>query len=289
MDFSALSDFDLVASHGGFGRASRASGRSKATLSRRVAGLEARLGVRLIERGAHGLRLTDEGTTLHASMGGHFAEIRAAADAVGRRDGRLSGQLRISSAVLFAHAHLGRICARFSMDHPDVALDVVADDRLVDAVDEEFDLVIRANPPPDDRLVGRRFLRTPRVVVAAPGMPRPREGGEVRTVERGGGPSEAVWRLGDEQSALKLRPRPALRLSSLMMVRDAVLTGAGAALLPHRMVAEDVATGRLVKWGILDGAPTELWALHTSRRFVNGKVRAFVGYLEDAFPERSGG
>ena len=82
MDLQALSDFDLVAAHGGFGRAARVAGRSKATLSRRVAELEQSLGVRLIERGSHSLRLTDEGRALHERTRGLLSEIAEAGEAV---------------------------------------------------------------------------------------------------------------------------------------------------------------------------------------------------------------
>jgi DNA-binding transcriptional LysR family regulator len=135
MDISALLDFNLVARHGGFSPASRASGRPKATLSRKVIELEAQMGVRLFERGAKGLRLTDAGAALHARTAGHFAEIEAAAGAIEREDGSLSGRLRVSAPVLFAHAHLGRIATEFSLAHPAVELFVVADDSIADLVE----------------------------------------------------------------------------------------------------------------------------------------------------------
>lgn len=287
MDITALSDFSLVAAHGGFGRASRATGRSKATLSRRVAELEARLGVRLVERGAHGLHLTEQGAALHARTQAPLAEIAAAAGEVGRADGRLSGRLRISAAVLFAHAHLGRIAADFALAHPDVEVEIIADDRMIDPVEDGFDIVIRANPRRDEKLVGRCFLRTERVAVAAPGVPIPENGETARAVIRAGEDGDAVWHLRHGGGARVLRPVPALRLSSLVMVRDAVLRGAGVAVLPRTMVEADLAAKRLVAWGAQDGVETELWALHVSRRFVGAKVRAFLRYLDKAFPDNA--
>ena len=90
MDLHALADFNLVASHGGFGRASRASGRSKATLSRKVAELEQSLGVRLVERGTQALRLTEEGQALHRRTEGLLAEIAEAGESVTLSDEALS-------------------------------------------------------------------------------------------------------------------------------------------------------------------------------------------------------
>jgi DNA-binding transcriptional LysR family regulator len=100
-------------------------------------------------------------------------------------------------------------------------------------------------------------------------------------------PSDVVWRLRTQQSGkMVVRPEPILRFSSLLMVRDAVLAGAGAALLPKLLVADDVAAGRLAHWGTQDGTAVEIWALHSSRRLVGVKVRAFLDVLAKAFPER---
>ncbi len=100
MDLQALTDFNLVAAHGGFGRASRASGRAKATLSRRVAELEQSLGVRLIERGSQSLRLTDEGRALHERTSGPLSDIAEAGEAVVLGASTPRGRLRVSAPVL---------------------------------------------------------------------------------------------------------------------------------------------------------------------------------------------
>src|SRR6186713_2299962 len=129
VDLQALSDFDLVADHGGFGRAARVSGRSKATLSRRVAELEQSLGVRLIERGALILRLTDEGRALHERTRGLLSEIAEAGEAVVLGASTPKGRLRVSAPVVFAHVALPRIGARFALAYPEVQLEIVAEDR----------------------------------------------------------------------------------------------------------------------------------------------------------------
>src|SRR5690606_9479110 len=109
MDLQDLTDFNLVAAHGGFGRASRVSGRPKATLSRRVAELERSLGVRLIERGSHNLRLTEEGRALHERTAGPLSEISEAGEAVALGASVPRGRLRVSAPVVIAHVALGRI------------------------------------------------------------------------------------------------------------------------------------------------------------------------------------
>jgi len=292
MDLQALSDFDLVASHGGFGRAARVSGRSKATLSRRVAELEESLGVRLIERGSQSLRLTDEGRALHERTRGPLSEITEAGEAVVLGASTPRGRLRVSAPVVFAHVALPRIGARFALAYPEVELEIVAEDRKVDPIEDGYDLIIRIDPSPDERLVGRRFLNDERLVVAPPAMPRPLStaNGEefaVKAVLLSAAPRGALWqmRLGSETDIV-LRPEPVLRLSSLLMVRDAVLAGLGAALLPKLLVAEDIETGRLTHWGTLVGPSVEIWALQSSRRLIGAKVRAFLEVVERAFPEK---
>ncbi|KJC40410.1 LysR family transcriptional regulator [Bradyrhizobium sp. LTSP885] len=291
MDLQALTDFNLVAVHGGFGRASRASGRAKATLSRRVAELEQSLGVRLIERGSQSLRLTDEGRALHERTGGPLSEIAEAGEAVVLGASTPRGRLRVSAPLVIAHVALGRIAARFALAYPDVQLEIVADDRVVDPVEDGFDLVIRINPSPDEQLVGRRFLNDERLVVAHPAHPRPKSArdGDIATVNAilmSAMPADVTWRLKDGDDDISLQPRPILRLSSLLMVRDAALAGAGAALLPRLLVEDDIAAGRLACWGTQAGPPVEIWALQSSRRLVGAKVRAFLDAVERAFPGR---
>src|SRR5438067_10324199 len=113
MDFNALGDFQLVAAHGGFGKASRASGRSKATLSRRVAELEQALGIRLIERGTQRLELTEAGQLLLRRTEGPMHELAEAAAAAGDGVATPRGTLRIAAPLLFSQVALGGIAARF--------------------------------------------------------------------------------------------------------------------------------------------------------------------------------
>ena len=293
MDLQALADFNLVAAHGGFGRASRASGRAKATLSRRVAELEQSLGVRLIERGSQSLRLTEEGTALHERTQGPLVEIAEASEAVVLGASTPRGRLRVSAPLVIAHVAFGRIGARFARAYPEVQLEIIADDRRVDPVEDGFDLVIRVDPALDDRLVGRRFLYDERLIVAHPDFAREvremaKTGAQkVKAVMLSAAPPDTLWHLRTVQGEeIIFQPEPVLRLSSLLMVRDAVLDGAGAAMLPKLLAAEDLAAGRLALLGVLAGPPVELWALQSSRRLIGAKVRAFLDMVEKTFPDR---
>jgi len=281
MDLLALADFNLVARHGGFGRAARETGRPKATLSRRVAELEADLGLRLFERGARLLKLTQEGRALYERTGALLAEIDETAAALASGGDRPRGRLRISAPLLFSQTAMGMLAAGFARAYPDVRLEVTTEDRPVDMVEEGYDLVIRVNPDPDENLVGRIFLRDRLVVVAAPHLARPAGGAPVPAVVRPVG-DQAAWQVAGQPD---IAIDPVLRLSSLVMVRDAVRAGVGAGCLPASVVSHDLAAGRLVRWGDVAGPEIALWALYPSRRLLSARVSAFLDYLKAAFPK----
>lgn len=146
-------------------------------------------------------------------------------------------------------------------------------------------MVIRVNPDPDDSLVGRIFLRDRLVVVASPGLKRPKGDVAVPAVVRGAGDEARAWDVRRPNGTSPIPVEPVLRLSSLTMVRDAALAGVGAARLPVSLVSHDLAAGRLVQWGDVDGAEIALWTLYPSRRLLSARVAAFLDHLKEAFPK----
>lgn len=283
MDLLALADFALVARHGGFGRAARAAGRPKATLSRRVADLEADLNLRLFERGARTLKLTEEGRALYERAGQLLIELEETATAIASGGERPRGRLRISAPLLFSQTAMGKIAAGFALKYPEVRLEVTTEDRPVDMIEEGFDLVIRVNPEPDESLVGRIFLTDRLVVVASPALPRPTGDTKVPAVVRSAGDRQA-WQVKTPAGQATIAIEPVLGLSSLLMVRDAVRAGVGAGRLPVSLVTHDLADGTLVHWGDADAPDVALWALYPSRRLLSARVSAFLDYLKQAFP-----
>ena len=286
MDLEALADFNAVASHGGFGRASRVTGRPKASLSRRVRQLEDALGMLLIERGTHTLRLTEEGAALHEQTAALLDRIDDIKEALMGDVGLPHGRLRVSAPVLFAQRGLGRIAARYAATFPDVQLEITADDRFIDPLAEGYDLVIRANPKPTTELAGRCFLRDELVIAAHPSITRPEPGSDAEPVPAVlllGMPEDAQWNLIQAAGLMTLRIRPVLRLSSMTMVQDAALDGAGAAMMPRSLVQSDVNAGRLVVWGTTAQRSIEVWALYPPHRHVSRKVSAFIRMLTDQF------
>jgi len=289
MNLDDLSDFVLVASNGGFSQASRMSGRPKASLSRKVMDLETSIGVRLFERSARSVQLTEEGEMLFKSTSGPLNDIAQAVDMLRDGSAQPKGRLRVNVPFLFGLTFMGRLTGQFKSAYPEIELEVTMEDREVDLVSEGYDVVIRVNPKADSELVGTCFLRDQLLVVAAPSLLDPSTSAtspgqqSLPVVVRNAARNTATWQIGGNPCR-EIETNPILELPTFTMIRDAVLTGIGAAKLSSALVEEDLAAGRLVCWGPSSAAPAEIWALHTSRRFASAKVKAFMQYLKTAFP-----
>lgn len=284
MDISRLADFNAVALHGGFSAASRARGTPKTTLSRRLRELEEELGIRLIERGTRSLRLTEEGQLLRNRTAHLIDELAEAGEEVAGHAGRPRGRLRISTPGLFAHTALGTLIAGFVATYPDVTVDVSVEDRFVDPIAEGFDIVVRVNPEPTSDLVGQCFLRDDLVIAAPPDLPIPDvDGATIPAVMLAAMREATEWTITAGNGRHIVRPRTVLRCSSMLLVYNAVLAGAGAAMMPRWLAEPEFSAGTLVNWGTVPGRQIEAWALHASRRLTNPKVRAFVAMLTDTY------
>lgn len=284
MDLDALADFVLVATHGGLGKAARSTGRSKATLSRRLTELEETLQVRLVERGATQLRLTAEGDALFNRTRGLIGELAQAGDDIRNGGSQLSGLLRITAPILFSHVALSRAAALFSQLHPQLQIEINAEDRFVDPIEEGYDLVIRTNPKPTESMVGRRLFTDELALVAAPSVRVPEGGGPVDAILMSRVGEVRDWVVDAGGGPLTFQPQPVMRLSSILMIYEAVTAGRGAAILPWSLVAADIAAGRLMSWGHVLNRPIEVWVLHASSRLSSPKVTSFAAFLADQFP-----
>jgi DNA-binding transcriptional LysR family regulator len=241
--------------------------------------------VRLLERGARVLKLTQEGQALYERTGALLTEIDETAAALAAGGSSPRGRLRVSAPLLFSQTAMGKLAAGFALAYPEIRLEVTTEDRTVDMVEEGYDLVIRVNPDPDESLVGRIFLRDRLVVVSHPSIARPVGDTAVPAVVRGTGGRVAAWDVRSPGGKRRIAVEPVLRLSSLVMVRDAVRAGVGVACLPVSLVGHDLEAGRLAHWGDVDGPEIAVWALYPSRRLLSARVSAFLDYLRRAFPK----
>ena len=289
-DLRALETFNAVVQAGGIGRAARALERPKATLSRQVRELEESLGVRLFDRDSRMLTPTAEGRLLHERTRAALHELAEVRQILLDGTARPRGPLRVSAPVLLSNVFLGRLAAGFAARHPEVHLEIIAEDRQVDLMEDGYDVAIRVNPDAAEDLVGRCFAQDELLLIAPIGWQRPQASkGElprVAAVINSAMPMGATWHCIDRGGGLAITAEPKLRLSSLLMIRDAVLQGAGVAQLPLSLVHDDLTSARLQSWGRIPDRTIAVWALHHSRRLASLKIAAFIDFLCDAFPER---
>ena len=214
-----------------------------------------------------------------------MAEVTEAAAALAYDRGPPRGKLRVSCPLMFGQLAMGRIAAGFSLRYPEVQLEVTVEDRQVDLIVEGYDVVIRVNPREDSQLVGRCFHRDKLLVVAPAGMVSPNDPATpIPAVTGSSTPDLHVRSVIDGDTARQMTFKSVLRLPAALMLRDAVLAGAGVGILPQMLVAEALAKGELQNWGRLPDASVEVWALHASRRLTSGRVTAFLDFLTESMP-----
>jgi DNA-binding transcriptional LysR family regulator len=242
------------------------------------------LDVRLFERGGHDLKLTEEGRALFERTATLLTELDETAAAISSGGHLPRGKLKISAPLLFSQTAMGKLAASFALKYPEVRLEVTTEDRPVDMIEEGFDLVIRVNPDADENLVGRIFLRDRLIVVASPKLVKPTGEAAVPAVVRGASQGKETWEVIGATGKSRIAVNPVLRMSSLVMVRDAVRAGVGAAPLPISLVTHDLVNGTLEHWGDVEGPAIAVWALYPSRRLLNARVSAFLDHLKEVFP-----
>jgi DNA-binding transcriptional LysR family regulator len=296
MDLNALRDFVAVVKHQSFSGAARAMRIPKSTVSARVQALEASLGVRLLERTTRALRLTEDGIQLHGRAVFILAEVAEVERVLTDGNSNPTGHLRVSAPYLLGEALLGELAARFIRHHPQVTLDIELSDRRVDLVEDNFDIAIRVGPIRDTSLITRLIAVTRQRLVVAPdidasalAVENPADLARVPFVLFGpGGVQREVKSLhllqGNQKIDVKING--AISLTSLAAVRKAVLAGAGFAILPEFIVAEDLKNGRLIcKLNAWTETPIEIRAVFPSGRFMTRRSRAFIDFLVTEFPK----
>ncbi|MBE3636958.1 LysR family transcriptional regulator [Mangrovicoccus algicola] len=288
MDLNALREFSAVVEEGSFAAAARRLETPKSTVSKRIQDLERDLGVTLIERSTRRLRLTQEGAIVLARAERILADAAEIAQSLDGTAGPLRGHLRIAAPQLFGQTFLGPLAAECRRRHPGLTLEIVLTDGQPDPEEDGFDAVIRLGRG-SGALVCRPLFHSTSVLVAAPGAltappAHPRAIGDCPVVLHGIGLIQ-TWHLSDGRDEVFVRLAGGLGLSSYPGVHAAALSGAGLALLPEYLVADDIAAGRLLRhlpqWSSL---PVELSLLHPAARTMTHRLRAFVDLLQEVFP-----
>jgi DNA-binding transcriptional LysR family regulator len=286
-DLPSMALFARVVQLRSFSAAARQAGIAKSAVSKRVAALEARLGVRLLVRTTRNLSLTADGLRFYEHCAALVSAAEAAQEAVSESSHRARGPLRVNSSVAFGELYLAGAIARFLHEYPEVTVHLAIDDRFVDLAEGGFDLVIRIARRLSGAVVARKLASDHTVVCAAPGYLA--RAGIPRTPEDLIGhnclhyalvPLSHEWRFKVGGKAVTVPTRGNFVTSSGTVLREAVLAELGLAVAPRFMVARELAAGRLVP--VLDGqlvGDLGIWALIQHRTQVPARVRLLVDFL----------
>jgi DNA-binding transcriptional LysR family regulator len=279
--------FTAVVDAASFVGAGDALNMSKAAVSRHVSDLEQRLGVRLMHRTTRKLSLTSEGEAFLARSREILASIEASEAELSTRSVTASGLLKISVPVSFGIRHLAPLWSEFLSAHPQVRLDVQLADRVIDLVDEGFDLAVRIARLPDSSLISRQLASTRLVLCAAPSYLQrrgtPAHPTELAQHDVMGYSLMAMgdqWQFTGPDGPVSAKVRPRMWTNNGDSCVAASLAGAGIQLQPTFLIDQELASGQLVE--ILPqfrSAELGIYAVYPSRKFVLPKVRVLVDFL----------
>jgi len=294
-DLNDLAFFAQVVEKGGFAAAGRALGVPKSRLSRRIAQLEERLGVRLLQRSSRRFAITEIGQVYLRHCQAILDEAQAAQEAIDQVHAEPRGQVRLSCPITVAQTMLSPLVSEFMQAHPHVTMHMDVTNRRVDVIEEGFDLAIRVRPVLENsNLVMRTFAltratllgtcallerlgppRTPADLARFPSLSMPMRDGRY------------VWDLRDDNgNTVQVEHVPRLYADDLQVLRDAAAAGIGLAALPEYFCRTELESGRLVRalpgWKFPEAT---LHAVFASRRGLHPAVRAFIDFLALRLPE----
>jgi DNA-binding transcriptional LysR family regulator len=287
-DLNDLYYFVQVVDHGGFARAARAMGLHKSFLSRRIASLEAQVGVGLIQRSTRSFSVTDLGKAYYQSCARVIEQADEAEATIERARAEPKGSLRVTCPTALLRFLLEDAIPGFLAAFPQVDIHLEAANRRVDVVAEGIDIALRVRFPPleDSGLVMRKLDESRQFLVASPGLIRTL--GEVREPgDLAGWPSlvqgqvSPSWRLTRaDRDPIVVNPLPRLATDDVGLLRKAALDGLGAVQIPTFIVWDDVRRGALVRllpnWTL----PTSIiHAVFSSRKGLLPSVVAFLNFL----------
>jgi len=290
----AIQVFAQVVESGSFARAADRLSLSTSAASRHVAELESHLQTRLLNRTTRRVSLTESGRAFYERSVQLLADLAEAEQEASSAAVVPRGTIRLTTSVNFGVRHVAPAIAEFLARHPEVRFDVSLADRVVDLVEEGFDLAIRIGPPGADNLVARKLGETRLVPCASPqylaqhGAPKtPEELARHNCFTYEYVSTRHVWRFRDHAGTEHaVRVAGSLHSNNGDLLAEAAAQGAGIVFEPAFIVGPEVRAGRLVP--LLQDyvtPPVPIYALYPSRKHLSAKVRRFVDFLAERFSQ----
>ncbi len=283
-----METFVCVVDTGSFSSAARQLGVGQPAVSKSIAQLEERLGVRLLLRSTRGLTPTDAGQTFYEGARKAIAEADEAEHAARGSKASLSGRVKVSAAVTFARLHILPHLKTFLDQHPDLNIDIILDDRNIDLLEEGIDVSLRMGTLSDSSMTARKIAQGQRILVGSPayfaaaGTPQiPAELTAhqviIHSPSMEGG--ALAFRHGSTEISVNVGGR--VRVNAAEGVRATVLAGMGIAVASEWMFAPELGRGEVIRvlaeWEL---PPVGLWAVYPSGRMASAKARAFVEFVQ---------
>ena len=285
--FLEMQTFNAVVDAGSFVKASEALNLSKAAVSRYVVDMETRLGVRLLHRTTRRLSLTEEGQVFHARSKELLAGLDEAEAEITSRSAQASGLLRVNAPVTFGILHLAPLWGAFRAQNPKVTLDITLSDRVVDLLEDGYDLAIRIGQLEASTLVSRQLATTRVLLCASPpylathGTPvHPSDLASHAVIAYSYWSGRDEWRFDGPQGPVSVTTRPCIRTNSGDTCRAAALAHQGIILQPSFLVGQDLAQGTLVElMPEFRSVELGIYAVYPTRQHVSAKVRLLIDFL----------
>ncbi|OJG01396.1 LysR family transcriptional regulator [Pararhizobium antarcticum] len=276
----------------GFSAAARKIGRSKALLSKYVRELEDELGALLLNRTTRQFSLTEAGHTYYRTASEILKEIDNLADLVRANNSDLKGKLRITAPRTFIDADIGQSLMDFAKEHPELALEIVSDDRFVDLVEEGFDVAIRITKLEDSTLIARKLDDFQIKICASPDflekhgpILHPSDLARVPCVIDTNGRSYSNWRFIEKDgTGFSVPVTGPMEVNSPLASIRAAESGLGVSAVPEFIARPKIASGVLVSL-LEDYLPRDrgIYAIYPHRRYLPAKVRTLVDFLHAWF------
>jgi DNA-binding transcriptional LysR family regulator len=291
---ASIRAFTKVAAHGSFSKAARDLRLSRSTVSKHIIDLERELGVQLLNRTTRSASLTENGQAYYERCRAILADLEEADLTVSRLQAEPRGLLRVNAPMSFGTLHLGRAVADFMEKYPQLQIQLILSDQLIDPVREGFDVTLRIADLPSSNLVARKIVPARRVVCASPSYLErrgtPQEPADLRAhdcLNYGHLATGNQWKLtgpdGDQWVSIPWT----LCTNNAEILRDAAVTGRGIALLPTFIAGADLQQGTL-RSILTDYKVPELalYAIYPPNRHLATKVRVFIDFLVERFGRR---
>lgn len=286
---SAMRSFVRVYESGSFSVAAKHLALGQPAVSKSVAQLEDKLGIKLFLRSTRGLTPTDAARTFYEHAVRTLDEAELAMKAVRGEPATLTGRLRVSGTITFMRQHIIPHLSRFLDAHPGLDIDLLLDDGNVGLIEEGAEVALRMGKLPSSNLVARRIGQCRRVVVATPayfarrGMPlQPEDLMDHPAIILSRGEGGEQFGFVSDGATREIALRPKLRVSALEGVRSAVLAGLGVAVTSEWIFTEELDDGRvreaLADWTL---PRLDLWAVLPGGRQAGPKARAFIAFVEE--------